>query len=89
MQTLSDMCVLLSSVRQGAAIQKSERARPGRTRFEPGGSADPSISNSVRLELGRDDLQVRSPQGDSNLGHFAATLRGIFKSRGCLRLNHP
>ena len=31
---------------------KSERARPGRTWREPGGSANPSISDSVRLKLG-------------------------------------
>ena len=67
-QTLSDMCVLLSPVRQGAAIQPRGwmcvtrlhvwlSRRPviewtSRTWHEPGGSADPSISDSVRLELG-------------------------------------
>ena len=80
MQALSDMCVLLSLVRQkrlyshaadcrrrsytstfrGGRVQ-SGRVRPGRTWREPGGSTNSSISDSVWLEPGRDNLQVRSP----------------------------
>ena len=81
MQALSDMCVLLSLVRQrrlnshaaecrrrsytstfrGDRVQ-SGRVQPGRTWREPGGNASSSISDSLRLEPGRDNLQVRSPQ---------------------------
>ena len=79
MQALSDMCVLLSLVRQkrlyshtadcrqrsytsnfcGGRVQ-SGRVRPGHTWREPGGSTNSSISDSVRLEPGRNNLQVRS-----------------------------
>ena len=82
MQALSDMCVLLSLVRQrrlyshaatfrGGRVQ-SGRVRPGRTWREPGGSTNSSISDSVRLEPGRDNLQVRSPQ-DNQLTIFMET----------------
>ena len=77
MQALLDMCVLLSLVRlyshaaecrwcsytstfRGGRAQ-SGRVWPGRTWHEPGGSANSSISDSVRLEPGCDNLQVRSP----------------------------
>ena len=81
MQTLSDMCVLLSLVRQrrlyshAAECRRhsytssfrevrvpSERVGLGRTWREPGGSANSSISDSVRLEPGQDNLQARLPQ---------------------------
>ena len=73
MQELSDMCVLLSLVRQGRLFShaadcrqrgymstfrggraQNERVRPGHTWREPGGSTNLSLSDSVRLEPGRD-----------------------------------
>ena len=54
---VNDTFIRLASEKVGG------RVRSGRTWREPGGSAYPSISNPVWLELGRDNLQVRSPQG--------------------------
>ena len=48
-----------SNFREGRV--PSERVRPGRTWREPVGIANLSISDSVWLKLGRDNLQVRSP----------------------------
>ena len=52
---VDDVVIRLTSEKVGGRV--NERG----TWLEPGGSADPSISDSVRFELGRDNLQVRSP----------------------------
>ena len=88
MQALSDMCVLLSLVRQrrlysyaaecrrrsytstfrGGRVQRG-RVRPGRTWREPSGSTNSSISDFIRLEPGRDNLQV-SPHSYHNINNI-------------------
>ena len=50
----------MSTFREGRV--QSGRVRQGRTWPERGGSANSSISDSVRLEPSRNNLQVRSPQ---------------------------
>ena len=50
-----------TSTFRGGRVQ-SGRVRPSHMWREPGGSTNSSISDSVWLEPGRDNLQVRSPQ---------------------------
>ena len=94
MQALSDMCVLLSLVRQGRLFSlaadcrrhshtstfrggrvQNERVLPGHTWCEQGGSTNSSISDSVRLEPGRDKSASEVATGLSQVENKVKTGR--------------